>query len=336
MFKRLALVSMLAALGTSVVVVAPSEASAGGGSVFTVMNTSEQPPDGIWFRNSPHTADTSRTTGLGVYMNEQVQLQCYAFGDVVGRYNDSLWYFVRNVTRPANNGAANQGYLNAHYINDGKNANQVDAGVPACGATQAPPPPPNAFYNRMAAANWALGHSEDAQAYGAMCTWFVSQSLWAGGFPQSSVWTSQGHYTSAPGTKTAWVVPDFLSYIRANYSTTWVPLGLMTPDHNNVPMAEPGDIIAYDWGDGHGISHLALVVDDASGSQYPEVAEMGQYDWGLLDFAANKLGIHKHSSYQKRGWTWSAVHNEWLEAEFHNRATAYLLHINGGYIVGSY
>lgn len=87
------------------------------------MYTSETPPDGVWFRYAPHTADTTETTGLGVYVDEQVQLQCYDWGDSVGRFNDSLWYFVVNVTRPTNEGAPNQGYLNAHYISDNQNAN---------------------------------------------------------------------------------------------------------------------------------------------------------------------------------------------------------------------
>lgn len=130
------------------------------GPIFTVMNTSETLPDGVWFRNSPHTADTSRITGLGVYKNEQVQLQCYAWGDAVGPYNDQLWYYVNNVTRPAVAGRANVGYLNAHYINDGKNANQVDAGVPACGA---PPPSPtiingvNVGYPQNSPHAWGAG-----------------------------------------------------------------------------------------------------------------------------------------------------------------------------------
>lgn len=112
------------------------------GPIFTVMNTSETLPDGVWFRNSPHTADTSRITGLGVYKNEQVQLQCYAWGDAVGPYNDQLWYYANNVTRPTVSGRTNVGYLNAHYINDGKNANVVDAGVSQCGVAPAPPPTP--------------------------------------------------------------------------------------------------------------------------------------------------------------------------------------------------
>ena len=107
-------------------------ASAASKPIYTVMNTSETLPDGVWFRYEPHTADTTRVTGLGVYKNEQVQLQCYAWGDAVGPYHDRLWYWVLNVTRPTNDGVTNQGYLNAHYINDSKPANQVDAGVPSC------------------------------------------------------------------------------------------------------------------------------------------------------------------------------------------------------------
>ena len=103
-----------------------------GAPTFTVMNTSETPPDGVWFRDSPHTADTDRVTGHGVYRGEQVQLQCYAWGDPVGAYSNRLWYDVTDISRPTNHGQPNVGYLNAHYINDGLNADQVDLGVPAC------------------------------------------------------------------------------------------------------------------------------------------------------------------------------------------------------------
>lgn len=109
------------------------------------MNTSETPPDGVWFRNSPRTEDTDRATGHGVYAGDQVQLQCYAWGDAVGAYNDTLWYYVNNLTRPtvSSNGQPNVGYLNAHYINDGQNANVVDAGVGQCGAAPLPPAAPS-------------------------------------------------------------------------------------------------------------------------------------------------------------------------------------------------
>ena len=123
-------------------VTAANAVTAASQPIFTVMNTSETPPDGVWFRRSPHTADTDRVTGHGVYKNEQVQLECLAWGDAVGPYANRLWYFVLNVTRPTNAGVANQGYLNAHYINDGMPANQKDANVPACGTTPTPSPPP--------------------------------------------------------------------------------------------------------------------------------------------------------------------------------------------------
>jgi len=60
-----------------------------------------------------------------------VQLHCYGWGDAVGLYNNTLWYYVTNVSRSLN-GGTNAGGLNAHYINDGASANQVDAGVRAC------------------------------------------------------------------------------------------------------------------------------------------------------------------------------------------------------------
>lgn len=111
-----------------------------GGPIFTVMNTNETPPDGVYFRNSPHTSDTSKTPGIGVFAGEQVQLLCFGFGDAVGPYGDELWYDVRNTTRPTSSGASNIGWLNAHYINDGTGANQIDAGVPVCAGYSSTPP----------------------------------------------------------------------------------------------------------------------------------------------------------------------------------------------------
>jgi hypothetical protein len=138
------LVAAVAVAGCIVGLAVGSSSSAGAasGPIFPVMNTSETPPDGVWFRNSPSTGDTDRATGHGVYAGDRVQLQCYAWGEAVGAYANRLWYYVNNVTRPtvSSNGQPNVGYLNAHYVNDGQPANVVDAGVGQCGA--APPPPP--------------------------------------------------------------------------------------------------------------------------------------------------------------------------------------------------
>lgn len=122
---------------------------------------------------------------------------------------------------------------------------------------------------------------------------------------------------------------NFVPYLRSHFSTTLTDI---TADFksNAAPQAEPGDIILYDWGQGEGISHATFIVDLAPGD-YPEVAEWGQY---------NQIeGISKifprSSTYEKRGWTWSAVHNEWLQKEFPH-VKAYLLHINGGFLVPSF
>jgi hypothetical protein len=146
--KRRLAAGALAAVGlvAGLTVASQSSVGAASGPVFTVMNTSETPPDGVWFRNSPHTSDTDRVTGHGIYVGDRVQLQCYAWGDAVGAYANQLWYYVNNTTRPAvPNGAPNVGYLNAHYVNDGAAANVVDAGVGQCGAPTppAPTPPPS-------------------------------------------------------------------------------------------------------------------------------------------------------------------------------------------------
>jgi hypothetical protein len=96
------------------------------------MNTDETQPDGVWFRTAPYMADTEKITGLGPYMNEQVELICYGSGEAVGPYSDTLWYQVNDISRPTVDGRANSGWLNAHFINDSKRAGEVDAGVPAC------------------------------------------------------------------------------------------------------------------------------------------------------------------------------------------------------------
>ena len=144
-FRKICVLAASALLvGSIAAATATTSAEAAPGPEFVVMNTSESPPDGVYFRNSPYWSDTMRIYGLGVFMNERVELQCYAFGEAVGPYNNSLWYYAANVTRPMNSdGHANKGMLNAHYINDGRSANQVVTGVPACANNRPPETPVN-------------------------------------------------------------------------------------------------------------------------------------------------------------------------------------------------
>jgi hypothetical protein len=323
--RRLIAVLVAAAAVLAVVIVAPSTAGAGTGLRYRVVDADNAHDGGVYYRNSAHWNDTKRIPGVGGYYGEVVELVCGAWGDAVGPYANRRWHLVVNISRPS----AGRGWLPDRYLNTPNAANQRTPGEPECGAAPSIPSP---TYNRSAAVNWALAHAKDPQAYGAMCTWFVSNALWAGGFQRTATWTSQGHYGSAPGTKAAWWLPTFLSYFRANNSTTTTDI---TPAFrtNAVPQAQPGDLILYDWGNGEGISHVAFVVDIAPG-QYPEVAEMGQYALNPIQAGIN-MAVHIRSSYVKRGWTWSAVRQEWLQKKYPH-VKAYLLHINGGYLISSY
>lgn len=81
------------------------------GSSISEVNASEDPlmysvvnaPDGVYSRNSPHTEDTPRVDGQGIYNGDVVQLQCgVTNGDPVGPNDNTLWhkvvpYFERNI-----------------------------------------------------------------------------------------------------------------------------------------------------------------------------------------------------------------------------------------------
>lgn len=149
--RLVAITLAIVSISVSTVLVASPVSAAN--PIYTVMNTSETPPDGVWFRRSPRTSDTDRVTGHGVYRNERVELRCYAWGEAVGSYANRLWYKALNVTRRTNAGVENSGYLNAHYVNDGMASNQVAPGVPPC---TAPPTPGGAsvYYSGAGDAGW--------------------------------------------------------------------------------------------------------------------------------------------------------------------------------------
>jgi len=103
------LAAAVAAVGSLVLV--PGWAGAATGPVYPVMNTSEYPPDGVYFRNSPNDADAIRVTGIGVYAGERVALQCHLNGTNVQRRDggvNTVWYLACNVTRPTAAGRTNE------------------------------------------------------------------------------------------------------------------------------------------------------------------------------------------------------------------------------------
>lgn len=96
-----------------------------GGQVFPIFNAE----GGIYYRSSPHWADTPATPGVGVYNGDQVQLICGAFGDPVGPFNDTAWSYVNNLSR-----SVGDGWVDEHFINDGAADNAFVSGEPMCGA----------------------------------------------------------------------------------------------------------------------------------------------------------------------------------------------------------
>jgi hypothetical protein len=316
----------------------PPPPPSSGGLVFTIFNAE----GGIYYRNSPHWADTSATPGVGVYNGDQVELICGGFGDAVGPYNDTAWSYVNNLSR-----SVGDGWVNEHYINDGAVADQFATGEPMCGSNipgasggsgssqssgsgssgsgQSSSPPSGVSFDRGAAVAWAKAHARDWPGYPAACTWFVSHALWAGGLPQTSSWTSAGSHGShwkrswRPGTPAAWAVPDFVSYIMGAFPKSTLRQLTFSPKTNSVPDAQEGDVIVYDWY-GHSsvfawayMQHVALVVgfDKNHG---PRVAE-----WGTNGT--------KPTPYPSRFWTWSKLRGEWLQEEYHGKVQAFLLHI---------
>ena len=152
---------------------APVTPASAAGPVFPVMNTSETLPDGVYFRNSPHTADHPTIYGFGVFRGEHVQAQCWQMGDAVGKYNNHMWYFALNTDRRSVAGRTNQGWINTHYVDDGMTADHAAPGVPQCGSTPAPPPSVRAVYYSPSA-----GENQPA---GGAAVKTVGTSQWAPG-----------------------------------------------------------------------------------------------------------------------------------------------------------
>jgi hypothetical protein len=124
---RTAIIAMVVATVGSL-----SGVSAADAAQFLVMNTREQPPDGVWFRYAPDPSATTRTTGLGVYQGEHVNVRCYWNGTPFGPYNNNVWYYAFDLERPTVGGASNEGWINTHYVDDGMTANNAAPGVPHC------------------------------------------------------------------------------------------------------------------------------------------------------------------------------------------------------------
>ena len=123
---------LLATIG----LLAPAGLAAAVEPIYPVMHTSEYPPDGIYFRNSPNWDDAIRVTGHGVFAGDRIRLKCWTSGTNVPRRDGGanyIWYLADNVTRPTSPQGANSGWINAHFVNDRTGPNAVAPGVIQCG-----------------------------------------------------------------------------------------------------------------------------------------------------------------------------------------------------------
>lgn len=287
-------------------------------SVHHVYNTSG---DGLWL----HPDSPTKHSKLSDWMQDgtEFDITCWKYGDDVE--GDAVWDEGTNVTT-GHTGVAADKYIDTDTTLGNEGPQLTAQGVSECGSTannsgaESQRTPPSGEYNRQAAADWALAHAEDPQVYNTdECTWFASQVLWAGGIPKTSAWTDQGthgHLHPVPGTVDAWVPGSLKDYLLARYpESTYTELNF---GQNSQPNAKPGDVIFYDWETDGMLDHTTIVVDDAPGTQYPEIAE-----WGNVDDKGQS------SNSQKQGWTWSAVGDKWIQAVYPN-PSAYLLHINTG------
>ena len=279
---------------------------------------------------APQSYPIAFTGGLGAYPRSEptyaarvgdarpegypIPPKCWTYGDTVPAnvlgYTSNIW--IQHATDGT--------FWPEAWLDTGSEG--IPPGLPSCSELNqsSTATTPNLFYNRGKAVEWALASAPQdpsASYLGAStCTWFVSNALWAGGFPKDDTWTDQGTQSrrQLPGSVTAWSVVDLKAYLESHYSVTVVPLTQERFYSNAVPEAELGDLIVYDWGEGEGWSHFTMVTSIAPG-QYPEVSE-----WGVS------------ASYVKRGWTYSENSGDWLQAN-HPRVQAALIHINGGHFL---
>lgn len=309
----------LAALGLASggVAMEASPAFADNSPVYTVVNPDNDGTRRIYDRNSPSWGDSTRTAPDFSFYGDRLELICGTNGEAVGPHNNTRWHFAKNIYRPE----AGTTWIPDRYLNTPNKANQPTPGEKECGETQQAQQSGETItsipYNRTAAANWAKNHAQDTPAYDASCTWFVSNALWAGGLPEGKEWNNDGghgHLNWRPGTAAAWEARSFIDYIRKIYPQS--SYDKIDFAQNTVPKAEHGDVIAYDWENDGRIDHLAFVTDIV-GTQYPEVAEWSPLPDGKLA-----------SLYVERGWTWSEISHKWIQEKTHDRAAAYLLHID--------
>ncbi len=123
-----------------------SPAAADSGQDYTITDAAA---GGYFSRNSPHTNDTPRIAGKGVYPGDRVRLICgVTDGDPVGPYNNKTWHKILNLSRP------DQGefWENDHLFDTPNKANELAPGEKNCNSAEQAPEQPRStvkgcYYN---------------------------------------------------------------------------------------------------------------------------------------------------------------------------------------------
>lgn len=314
------------------------EARADGSVVQQVYNTGGA---GLWL----HPASATIHSQVSVLMPDgtNFDVACFRLGDDVS--GDSVWDYGTDETNGAT-GLAADFYIDTPVTQGNEPAQLQALGIPECGSAgnSSPSQPTSSSgsigYDRSAAVAWAeqnVGHAPLIQN-GGDCTWFASQSAWAGGLPQSDEWAKDspngvlgsdlgamvkalihgGYSPTDPINPTiaATNANDFVNYLVDNGLATKTPINW---SDNTAGGAQLGDFIAYDWDGGSDgtIDHVAVVTGFAPGTSYPTVTQ--------------------HSPAQDhRYWSWSLADNSWIQygqdyqpqpGSSNGPPQAYLIHI---------
>jgi len=231
----------------------------------------------------------------------RLSIDCYVTGESVS--GSTIWNHVTS-----------GGFIADPLINTGTTSSVVPSCTGTASTTITAPNTGvgNATYNRDAAVTYAVKHWSDPQTYGADCTFFASNVLWAGGLPRSTSWFRLDvvgpsgypilytYSTRAANNANALVIYLVNQSLATKQRLSWT--------QNAVPYAAVGDIIAYDWETDGTIDHLSVITSFTTDS-YPKVTQ--------------------HTAAQlNRGWTWSIENNTWITyVPGSEHASAYLVHI---------
>ncbi|SKB71710.1 Putative amidase domain-containing protein [Arthrobacter sp. 31Cvi3.1E] len=182
-------------------------------------------------------------------------------------------------------------------------------------------------FDRTKAVSWAKSHINRDQVFGNDCAYFVSRALWEGGLPKSVRWDDHtvnpwdmGDKDNHPfGPTKAAASSDILkNYLQ---DRSFGVLRELNFKQNNVPDAQLGDVIFYDWDHGADgfVDHTMIITGFSKDSN-------NKYRYPLVSGHSRPT--------DDQGWTWSRYKDGWIEEKYRemkngspNQARAYLLHV---------